>query len=165
MVTIRTFASGRAWNRALRRKRDLDFAPTFSWSHGPTLPKFIGHDRCQIFVTPMRGHEVGVAVISRDPQLRFDRAIQQFPFLAEQLCGAKPTTRELGDTTGLRILPAVTKGRIALIGDASGTVDAVTGHGLSLSFQQAISLAESIDQRDLAIIRPRTKKSRPWPSP
>jgi menaquinone-9 beta-reductase len=106
---------------------------------------------CQIFITPMRGHEVGVAVISRDPQLRFHKAIQKFPFLQEKLRGAAQTTRELGDTTGLRILPAVTRGRVALIGDASGTVDAVTGHGLSLSFQQAISLAESMAQRDLSL--------------
>lgn len=109
------------------------------WAHG-----------CQIFITPMRGHEVGVAVISRDSQLRFDKAIQRFPFLAEKLGGVEPTTRELGDTTSLRILPAVTNGRVALIGDASGTVDAVTGHGLSLSFQQALSLAESMELRDLA---------------
>jgi flavin-dependent dehydrogenase len=109
------------------------------WAHG-----------CQIFITPMRGREVGVAVISRDPQFRFDQAIKRFPFLAEKLYGVEPATRELGDTTSLRILPAVTSGRVALIGDASGTVDAVTGHGLSLSFQQAISLAESMEQRDLA---------------
>jgi flavin-dependent dehydrogenase len=105
--------------------------------------------RCQIFITPMRGQEVGVAVISRDPQLRFNKAIQQFPFLASKLRGATPTSRELGDTTGLMVLPRVTNGRVALIGDASGTVDAVTGHGLSLSFQQAISLAQSIEARDL----------------
>jgi menaquinone-9 beta-reductase len=105
--------------------------------------------RCQIFITPMRGHEVGVAVISSNPQLRFNRAIQQFPFLASKLCGATPTTRELGDATGVKILPAVTNGRIALIGDASGTVDAVTGHGLSLSFQQALSLAQSLEASDL----------------
>jgi flavin-dependent dehydrogenase len=39
---------------------------------------------------------------------------------------------------------------VALIGDASGTVDAVTGHGLSLSFQQAIPLAEAIRLDDPA---------------
>jgi menaquinone-9 beta-reductase len=50
----------------------------------------------------------------------------------------------------LRILPAITRGRVALIGDASGTVDAVTGHGLSLSFQQAIPLAEAMRLGDLA---------------
>jgi len=59
------------------------------------------------------------------------------------------TARELGGTTNLRILPAVARGRVALIGDASGTVDAVTGNGLSLSFQQAIALAESMERGDL----------------
>lgn len=109
------------------------------WAHGS-----------QIFITPLRGHEVGVAVISRDPQFRFDEARKHFPFLAEELRDVEPTTRESGDTTCLRILPAVTSGRVALIGDASGTVDAVTGHGLSLSFQQAISLAESMEEGNLA---------------
>jgi flavin-dependent dehydrogenase len=49
----------------------------------------------------------------------------------------------------LRILPAIARGRVALIGDASGTVDAVTGHGLSLSFQQAIVLAEGMKRDDM----------------
>jgi len=39
---------------------------------------------------------------------------------------------------------------VALVGDASGTVDAVTGHGLSLSFQQAMPLAEAMKRDDLA---------------
>jgi menaquinone-9 beta-reductase len=105
---------------------------------------------CQIFITPMAGEEVGVAVISHDPGLRLEGALSRFPILAEKLRGATQTTRELGDTTSLRILPAVTRGRVALIGDASGTVDAVTGHGLSLSFQQAIPLAEAMRLDDLA---------------
>jgi flavin-dependent dehydrogenase len=105
---------------------------------------------CQIFITPMTGREVGVAVISRDPGLRLEGALRRFPALAEKLRGAVQTTRELGDTTGLRILPAVIRGHVALIGDASGTVDAVTGHGLSLSFQQAIPLAEAMISGNLA---------------
>jgi flavin-dependent dehydrogenase len=105
---------------------------------------------CQIFITPMTGQEVGVAVISRDPGLRFEGALMRFPALAEKLRGATPTTRELGDITSLRVLPGVARGRVALVGDASGTVDAVTGHGLSLSFQQAIPLAEAIRLDDPA---------------
>src|SRR5579863_5058663 len=108
---------------------------------------------CQIFVTPMCGQEIGVAVLSRDPGLRIERALQRFPALAEKLRGVKPTTREAGDTTCLKILPAVARGRVALIGDASGTVDALTGHGLSLSFQQAIPLAEAMSRGDLAPYR------------
>jgi menaquinone-9 beta-reductase len=104
---------------------------------------------CQIFITPMKSQEVGVAAISRDPALRLDGALARFPALAKKLHGAKPTTRESGDATSLRILPAVTRGRVALIGDASGTVDAVTGHGLSLAFRQAIPLAEAMKRADL----------------
>ena len=94
--------------------------------------------------------EVGIAVISRDPGLRLERALQLFPAIAKKLLGAARTTRESGDTTRLSILPAVTRGRVALIGDASGTVDAVTGHGLSLSFQQAIALAQAMTAADLS---------------
>src|SRR5579862_2238319 len=105
---------------------------------------------CQIFITPMAGEEIGVAVLSRDPALRLEGALRLFPALAEKLRSAEQTTREVGDATSLRILPAVTRGRVALIGDASGGVDAVTAHGLSLSFQQAVPLAEAIRLNDIA---------------
>jgi flavin-dependent dehydrogenase len=109
------------------------------WTHG-----------CQIFITPMKGEEVGVAVLSRDPGLRLKEALPRFPALAEKLRGAMATTKESGGTTSSRILLAVTRGHVALAGDASGTVDAVTGHGLSLSFQQAIPLAEAMKRGDLS---------------
>ena len=101
---------------------------------------------CQMFITPMKGREVGVAVLSRDPTLRLERALPMFPALEEKLRGVAQTTRESGDATTLANSSGHSrrKWRIALIGDASGTVDAVTGHGLSLSFQQAISLGEAM---------------------
>jgi menaquinone-9 beta-reductase len=37
-----------------------------------------------------------------------------------------------------------------LVGDASGSVDAVTGKGLGLAFQQALALAEAIAVGDLS---------------
>jgi flavin-dependent dehydrogenase len=108
---------------------------------------------CQIFITPMAEQEIGVGVISRDPALRLEKALALFPALSKKLRGAAQTTRQLGDTTSLRILPAIAQGRVALIGDASGTVDAVTGHGLSLSFQQALPLAEAMRLDDMAHYR------------
>ncbi len=134
--------------RAVRRKR-FGFCSHFQiapWSDAAEVHWAPG---CQIFITPLAGSEVGVAILSRDPMLRLGNALQKFPALAEKLGGAVQSTREFGDTTSLRILPAVARGRVALVGDASGTVDAVTGHGLSLSFQQAIALAESMKQGDL----------------
>jgi len=121
--------------------------PEVHWTHG-----------CQIFVTPVMAEQVGIAVISRDPGLRLERALERFPAIAKKLLGAARTTRESGDTTRLRILPAVTRGRVALIGDASGTVDAVTGHGLSLSFQQAIALAEAMTAGNLTHYQTAHKK-------
>lgn len=103
-----------------------------------------------MFVTPLPAREIGLVVFSRNPALRLERALPRFPVLAHRLRGATPTTREIGDTTSLRIVPAVTQGRVALIGDASGTVDAVTGHGLSLSFEQAEQLADAMKYGDLA---------------
>ena len=48
-------------------------------------------------------------------------------------------------------LPRVIRGRLALIGDASGSVDAITGEGLALAFRQAAILAEALSKNDLAI--------------
>jgi flavin-dependent dehydrogenase len=105
---------------------------------------------CQMFITPIAGKEIGVAVLTSDPSLRLAGALEQFPVVAEKLRGAARTTRESGDTTSVRILPAVAQGRVALVGDASGTVDALTGYGLSLSFQQANHLAAAMKCGDLA---------------
>jgi flavin-dependent dehydrogenase len=47
-------------------------------------------------------------------------------------------------------LAAVTKGNVALLGDASGTVDAITGEGLHLAFRQAAALANALAIDDLS---------------
>ena len=108
-------------------------------------------EHCQMLATPTDAHEVCVSVLSRDAGIRIGRALPEFPELARRLRDATPTTRELGNATSLNRLPAVTWGRVALVGDASGSVDAITGHGLSLAFQQAIFLAEALERRDLAL--------------
>jgi len=143
--------------RAAGRRR-FGFCTHFGMAPWSNVTEVHWTTGCQIFVTPMCGREVGVAVLSRDPSLRMESALKRFPALAEKLRGAKPTTREAGDTTSLQILPAVARGRVALIGDASGTVDALTGHGLSLSFQQAIPLAEAMRAGELALYRAAHKK-------
>ena len=134
--------------RTVRRKR-FGFCSHFQVEPWTDVAEVHWGRGCQIFITPMTGREVGVAVLSRDPGLRLERALPGFPALAERLRGAAPTTKESGDMTSLRILPGVARGRVALVGDASGTVDAVTGHGLSLSFQQAIPLSEAMKRGDL----------------
>ena len=105
---------------------------------------------CQIYVTPIGPREVCAALISRNPRLRLDEALAQFPGLAARLMDAPRATTERGAVTANRSLPRVYRGNVALIGDASGSVDAITGEGLCLSFQQAIALADSMASGDLA---------------
>ena len=51
--------------------------------------------------------------------------------------------------TVTRRLNRVYRGNIALVGDASGSVDAITGEGLCLSFRQAIALADAMKTEEL----------------
>jgi flavin-dependent dehydrogenase len=104
----------------------------------------------QMYVTPVGEDEICVALISRNPQLRFDEVLGFFPAVAERLCGALAGTREQGAVTPTRRLRSVYRGHTALIGEASGSVDAITGEGLSMSFQQAVELADAMKRGDFA---------------
>ncbi len=103
----------------------------------------------QAYVTPLSNHETCVALISRDPRMRLEDAWKVFPKLARYLRQAKPSSAERGAVTLTRRLGDVYRGNIALIGDASGSVDAITGEGLGLSFRQAIALANALSKGKL----------------
>jgi flavin-dependent dehydrogenase len=105
---------------------------------------------CQLYVTPVAADEICVVVISRDQRLRLDAALGQFPDVAARLEAAGRATAERGGVSASRRLKAVHRGNVALVGDASGSVDAITGEGLCLLFQQAVSLAEALEAGDLA---------------
>ncbi len=104
---------------------------------------------CQVAVTPTGPEEVGLAVISRSSGTRLPEALQEMPVLAARLAGAQATTRERGAPSILRRLPELYRGRFVLIGDASGSVDPVTGEGLGLAFRQAIALGGALHGGDL----------------
>lgn len=106
-------------------------------------------DQCQVYVTPVSADSVCVAAISRDSQLRLDDALRECPDLAQRLKADAIISTERGAVTSSRRLKAVYRDRIALIGDASGSVDAITGEGLCLVFRQAVALAEAIERGDL----------------
>jgi menaquinone-9 beta-reductase len=103
----------------------------------------------QAYVTHLGNDETCVVLISRDPRLRLDETWREFPKLAENLRDAKPSSAERGAVTMTRRLHRVHRRNIALTGDASGSVDAITGEGLCLSFRQAIALANSLEAGEL----------------
>lgn len=104
---------------------------------------------CQIYVTPVATDEVCVALVSRDQHLRLDKALPSFPELARLLANAEQTSIERGATTWTRKLKKVYEGSVALVGDASGAIDSITGEGLCLTFRQAQVLAECLVEGDL----------------
>lgn len=106
-------------------------------------------DRCQLYITPVDASEVCVVLISADAYLRLDDALPRFPELAARLQGTafRP---ERGGVSASRRLKRVYRENVALIGDASGSVDAITGEGICLLFQQAVSLADALATGDLA---------------
>lgn len=105
---------------------------------------------CQLYITPTGPAEICLVLISGDPRLRVEEALPRFPEVARRLRGRPPLTPERGAVSASRKLSRVARGRLALIGDASGSVDAITGQGLCLLFQQAEALAEALAEGDLA---------------
>ncbi|HTP36331.1 MAG TPA: FAD-dependent monooxygenase [Candidatus Acidoferrales bacterium] len=108
-------------------------------------------DGCQLYVTPVSADEICVALISRDPCLRLEDALPHFPAMQRRLRGAAAVTPERGGVTASRKLNRVWAGNVALVGDASGSVDAITGDGLCLLFQHAEALAAAIEAGSLAL--------------
>jgi flavin-dependent dehydrogenase len=103
----------------------------------------------QAYVTPVGRQQVCVVLMSRHPAMRFASLETHFPELAKHLAQAAWASSERGAVTLTQRFERVYSGRVALIGDASGTVDAITGEGLRLNFDQATALAEALKVGDL----------------
>ncbi|MGB8886749.1 MAG: NAD(P)/FAD-dependent oxidoreductase [Candidatus Korobacteraceae bacterium] len=103
----------------------------------------------QMYVTPVAEDQVCVALITRRKELRFDEALRSFPELAARLNNSEVVGSTMGAISASRTLRVVHNGSIALIGEAAGSVDAITGEGLAISFRQAMALAAALRTGDL----------------
>jgi flavin-dependent dehydrogenase len=107
----------------------------------------------QAYSVAVSNDQVCVAVASRDPKLRLEESLPTFPRLNNRLREADPASAERGALSANSKLRCVARGNVALIGDASGTVDAITGQGLGLAFSQAVVLSECLRSGNLARYR------------
>lgn len=103
----------------------------------------------QMYVTPIAPGEICVASISRKRFDSFESALQEFPAMRARLGEAQPVTPAKGAPTVTRGLRRVTMRNVALIGEASGSCDAITGEGLAMAFRQAIALADAVASGNL----------------
>jgi flavin-dependent dehydrogenase len=94
-----------------------------------------------------------VVYITRDPKCDRTNILADFPEVACRLKGAEAVTQQRGAVTATCKLHQVATESVALIGDASGSADAITGEGLAICFRQAHALADSIQSGSLAPYR------------
>ncbi len=104
----------------------------------------------QAYVTPVAADEVCVALIADGPGTRFAELAQTFPELARRLADTEPVGTTRGALSQSIKWRSATRNNLALIGDASGSVDAITGEGMALAFRQALALGSALAQNDLS---------------
>lgn len=104
----------------------------------------------QAYVTPIASEEVCIVTMGkRSEDVDFARVLEALPRLRARLAGAEVRSKERGSVTAMQSLSRVWRGNVALVGDASGGVDAITGEGLRLAFRQAQALADAMERGDL----------------
>ncbi|MHB1313674.1 MAG: NAD(P)/FAD-dependent oxidoreductase [Gemmatimonadaceae bacterium] len=105
----------------------------------------------EAYVTPVGAHEVGVAFLwdaSRfSGEGSFEAHLARFPTLGERLRGAPGTSKARGLGPLRQRARAVVADDVALVGDAAGYVDAITGEGVSLALETAAVLAAELGTR------------------
>jgi len=136
-------------DRILRNSRRFAYRQHFARRPWSEFMEIYWGEGCQVYVTPV-GYEVCVVVMSRTPEPRLADTLARFPQLQSYLAGVPVSSTERGAVTGTALLKSVVRGNVALIGDASGSVDAITGEGLCQAFRQAAALAVAMAAGDLS---------------
>ncbi|MEU1733176.1 NAD(P)/FAD-dependent oxidoreductase [Streptosporangium sp. NPDC020145] len=95
-------------------------------------------DESEAYVTPVGDDLVGVAVLS-SRRRGYQEHLADFPELAARLTGPAATSVRGAGPLRQRVRRRVS-GRVLLVGDAAGYIDALTGEGLSLALLSARAL-------------------------
>lgn len=145
----RTLEGSGARPSTLRRwgiRRHFRLAP---WSDKVTV--MLG-DRVESYITPVGDDQVGVAFLWEPTLLStpggrerlYQFLLARFPELQQRLAAAEPVSEIRAVGPLWRNCRSVQQGRVALVGDASGYTDALTGEGITLALQQAHDLAAAL---------------------
>jgi flavin-dependent dehydrogenase len=97
----------------------------------------------EAYVTPVGADLVGVAVLSAR-RVPFEEQLHEFPRLRERLADAFAATRVRGAGPLRQRVARRVAGRVLLVGDAAGYIDALTGEGISLGMAQARAAVSAV---------------------
>lgn len=102
----------------------------------------------ECYVTPVGPSRVNVAFLWEDAAIgekaSFESLLARFPGVESRLAGAPVESEARGSGPLFRPVRARVADRVALVGDAAGYVDAITGQGLSLAFASAGLLIDAL---------------------
>ncbi|MDN5796986.1 MAG: NAD(P)/FAD-dependent oxidoreductase [Intrasporangium sp.] len=90
----------------------------------------------EAYVTPVAPDVVGIAILT-DRREPFEALLGSFPELWERLDGAPAVSRVMGAGPFRQRAARRVAGRVVLVGDAAGYVDALTGEGIAVGLAQA----------------------------
>jgi flavin-dependent dehydrogenase len=101
----------------------------------------------EAYVTPVAPDLVGVAVLT-SARGSFDERLVAFPGLLDRVRNAEPVGEVMGAGPLRQRTRSRVAGRVLLVGDAGGYVDALTGEGISLGVAQARAAVAAITDGD-----------------
>lgn len=97
----------------------------------------------EVYVTPVDHQSVGIAVLGK-ATLNFNTIIARIPELAERLESAHPASKLRGAGPLHQRVRTRSIGRVLLVGDAAGYIDALTGEGLRVGFAEAEAAVRAV---------------------
>jgi flavin-dependent dehydrogenase len=101
----------------------------------------------EAYVTPVASDEVGVAILARADGRNFEQQLAAFPELVAKLSDAEPVSDARGAGPFWQRARRRVTGNVALVGDAAGYTDAVTGEGIALALRTGDALARIFAER------------------
>jgi len=102
-------------------------------------------DGAEAYVTPAGPGRVGIAILCEEAaRASFGELLARFPAIEARVHGVAADSRATGSGPLARAARQRTLDRLALVGDAAGYVDAITGEGISLALEGALALAEAL---------------------
>lgn len=104
---------------------------------------------CEAYVTPVSDDQVGIAMLWSGGKADFDALLERIPALHTRVAGVPVASRDRGAGPLHQRARAVRRGNVALVGDAAGYLDAITGEGLAVALHESAALVEAIVAGDL----------------
>lgn len=104
---------------------------------------------CEAYVTPVAADQVGIAFLWSQGKAGFDDLLERIPALKAKIAGAPFSSKDRGTGPLHQRVRGVRRGNVALVGDAAGYLDAITGEGLAVALHESAALAEAIVAGDI----------------